>query len=209
MCKTDFQLLIIFISFSGNILISLVRLLLDVLQRSNILNFEFNTYTISILVIFFLQVEHKFPTVEQIVSQSHGMPSNVPKFKQAMKDFFKFYGQRYQIKEHVISANVGQWQERRTQPKQKLSSGDAKGRFVQFVKINILNQCDRTAKFLNKYIQIYRLHAGIASSPENWKNCTMFVQDLVRLNVNATADISKTSVKNFKTMCELLANGKF
>lgn len=133
MCKIDFQLLITFNSFSGNDLISFLRILLDALQRQNILNFEFNTYTISILVIFFLQVEYKYPTVEQIANQGHTIPSKIPELEQAMNDFFEFYGKRYQIGNHVISANIGQWQRRRSQPQQKLSPGTAKGRFVYLI----------------------------------------------------------------------------
>ena len=43
-------------------------------------------------------------------------------------------------------------------------------------------------------------------SPENWKNCSMYVQDLVRPDVNITAEISKKEADNFQQMCEIFGN---
>lgn len=102
------------------------------LHRSSTLHFEFNTYIISILVIFFLQVEYKYPTAEQIVNQKQTICSKILKFEQAIKQFFIFYGNGYQMGNHVISANIGQWKDRHSQPKQKLSAV-AEQRFVSFI----------------------------------------------------------------------------
>lgn len=39
--------------------------------------------------------------------------------------------------------------------------------------------------------------------PENWQNCTMYVQDLVRPEINITAEISKEEAENFQHMCQI------
>lgn len=41
--------------------------------------------------------------------------------------------------------------------------------------------------------------------PENWENCTMFVQDIVSLGTNITAEITKKEVDNFVRMCQIFA----
>lgn len=90
----------------------------SVLIQMGIACFEFNTYIISVLVIFFLQTNHKFPTVDQILSNSSPIVSNISDFKPFLREFFEFYGNRYQIWNHVISAHIGRWQEKRIQPEQ-------------------------------------------------------------------------------------------
>lgn len=52
---------------------------------------------------------------------------------------------------------------------------------------------------------MFRLRTGIGNSSENWKNCSMFVQDLVRPNVNVTAEISQKAAQNFQEMCQIFA----
>lgn len=119
-------------------MILFIRSWQESLRRLCSTRFEFNTYTISILVIFFLQVEYKYPKVEQIVNQYQTTSPKIPDLEQAIKGFFTFYGKRFQMGNHVISANIGQWQERHNQPKQKLSSA-AKQRFVSFImKLHVL-----------------------------------------------------------------------
>lgn len=51
----------------------------------------------------------------------------------------------------------------------------------------------------------YRLRDGIVISPQNWINCTMFVQDCVRFDTNITAEISTVAVENFQQMCQKYA----
>lgn len=102
-------------------MITFIRMWQTVLNQLNIARFEFNTYTISILVIFFLQMDHKYPTIGQT---SINVPSTVSNYKRILKEFFNFYGKRYQISssnqdtDHVISIQIGRWQERRIQPEQ-------------------------------------------------------------------------------------------
>lgn len=51
-----------------------------------------------------------------------------------------------------------------------------------------------------------RLRNGIEASPENWKDCEMFVQDVVRPNINITAEIPKEAVEQFQQICKLITN---
>lgn len=39
--------------------------------------------------------------------------------------------------------------------------------------------------------------------PENWRNCAMYVQDLVRPHVNATAEVPEHAANKFRQMCRL------
>lgn len=48
---------------------------------------------------------------------------------------------------------------------------------------------------------IYRLRMGMERSPQNWRNCAMYVQDLVRPDVNVTADVSVEAFNKFKKIC--------
>lgn len=47
---------------------------------------------------------------------------------------------------------------------------------------------------------------GIEKSPQNWQNCSMYVQDLVRHDVNATVEISKEAADAFRNLCKKLHN---
>lgn len=91
--------------------------------------FQFNTYMICVLVIFFMQVNYDAPIAQDV----HSIRSNstaisnadasfrkdLTVFDKILADFFWFYGQRYQIWNHVISLSIGRWQERRIQDQQK------------------------------------------------------------------------------------------
>lgn len=76
--------------------------------------FQFNTYIISVLVIFFLQVNKKIPKLEDLpASQSKCINTitNVDRvaLKRAIGEFFEFYGKQYQSG-HLISLHIGRWQ---------------------------------------------------------------------------------------------------
>lgn len=91
--------------------------------------FQFNTYMISVLVIFFMQVNYDIPVIKDITSVrsnqdaikkvAASLKKDLDNFDKMLSDFFWFYGQRYQIWNHVISLNIGRWQERRIQDQQK------------------------------------------------------------------------------------------
>lgn len=102
-----------------------------VLNHLGIAKFQFNTYLISVLVIFFLQVNYEFPMVDQFSV----VCSTVTDFKPVLKQLFDFYGTKYEISNHVISTQIGQWQNRH-QPQQKdLTSSQM--RFVFFLKYSV------------------------------------------------------------------------
>lgn len=86
------------------------------LNQLGIAHFEFNTYLVSVLVIFFLQMNYKFPTVGQT---SVGICSVVSDFKPVVRQFFEFYGNHYDIPNHVISTQTGDWRKRRIRPQQE------------------------------------------------------------------------------------------
>lgn len=44
---------------------------------------------------------------------------------------------------------------------------------------------------------------GIESNAANWKDCTMYVQDIQTPGINVTAEISKEETNNFKKMCQI------
>lgn len=79
--------------------------------------FQFNTYIISILVIFFLQLHHAFPKLADLPSCEVKSIDFIPqidqeKFKKLAHQFFEFYGKYYEINCKVISVDVGRWQNR-------------------------------------------------------------------------------------------------
>lgn len=54
-------------------------------------------------------------------------------------------------------------------------------------------------------MEIHRLQTGIETSPENWQHSTMYVQDLVRADVNIAAEISEEDAYCFQEMCKIFA----
>lgn len=117
------------LSFSGRFLITYIKTWQDVLNDLDVAKFNFNTYIISVLVIFFLQLNHKLPRIDEISTVQSNTNSNIDNFKNILRQFFDLYGNRYQIWNHVISAHIGQWQERRTQSEQ-VNYSEAKQRLV-------------------------------------------------------------------------------
>lgn len=53
-----------------------------------------------------------------------------------------------------------------------------------------------------------RLRDGIEANAWNWKNCTMFVQDLKSPGTNCAAEISKAEANNFIRMCNIFASSR-
>lgn len=157
-----------------------------ILSQTNANMFHFNSYIISILVIFFMQVNYDVPIAPDV----HAMRSNsesLTKVKKSVQkdfaildkilaDFFWFYGQRYQIWNHVISLNIGRWQERRIQDQQKSFQPNQK-----------------------------RLRDGISANLANWKNCTMYVEDVIRTGINVAAEITTKDAYSFQEMCKVFA----
>lgn len=95
----------------------------DSAARNGLSAFQFNTYIISVLVIYFLQLNNQFPKITTVPTTETKFIDCVPslekeKFKCAVVEFFKFYSSQYQIKNHVISVNIGRWKNRIIENKQ-------------------------------------------------------------------------------------------
>lgn len=71
-------------------------------------------------------MDYNFPTSEKT---SNNAFSEVSNFKLVLKEFFHFYGYRYQMKKHIISTQIGRWEERQIQPGQVFFTS-AQKRFV-------------------------------------------------------------------------------
>lgn len=117
---------------AGNFLITYIRIWQMMLNRLGIAHYELNTYIISVLTIFFLQVNHKFPTIGE---SSAGFPSTIFDFKPVLRQFFDFYGNQYDISNQVISAHIGKWQQRENPP-QKSDLTHFQALLVSFVGFN-------------------------------------------------------------------------
>lgn len=96
--------------------------------------FQFNSYIISVFVIFFLQIKKNFPKLKDLPASRSKCIERVEavkneSMKQAIAQFLEFYGMRYEINNHLISVNIGRWQERRLHAQQTSFTPEQK-RFV-------------------------------------------------------------------------------
>lgn len=103
--------------------------------------FRLNTYIISVLVIFYLQLNHNFPKLEDLPQglneQSDYLSQvNAKELKQALRQFFTFYGKVYE-KCKLISCNIGRWQNRRLDKHQQILSPERK-KFVSILASDVI-----------------------------------------------------------------------
>lgn len=105
---------------SGYHLIALIRswqnIFNELMAPKGLHAFRFNTYIISVLVIFFLQVNYNLPKLAHLPSSGIEFIDHLPKFnkndlKRAIVQFFEFYGKIYAL-EDVISVHNGRWVDR-------------------------------------------------------------------------------------------------
>lgn len=148
-----------------------------------------NTYIISMLVIFYLQMNHGLPIVTELASTIAAKTKFVSenKLDEFVKEFYEFYGRKFEPKTHLISINVGKWQ-------QKIQK-----RFVFLVLYYEL-----IIIIIIIYILLSSTQVGIIACPNNWENCMMWVQDAISLS-NITAEITKNEIDNFVRMCKFFA----
>lgn len=86
--------------------------------HGNIIRFQFNTYLISIFVIFFFQVVYDAPVVKDI---KNFQPTNFSNYENEdvlkfAREFFLFYGVDYNLYRNFLSVHLGQWHETKTEP---------------------------------------------------------------------------------------------
>lgn len=117
---------------TGKPLIAYVRawqtVLNDVAAKQGLVAFHFNTYIISILVLFYMQVKHELPKVNDIPSMAFKNVKILPKidFSHIVQEFFYFYGKTFDSKTHLISVNIGKWQTKEVPSSQKHFTVDQK-----------------------------------------------------------------------------------
>lgn len=182
----------------------------EMLIQKGLCAFRFNTYIISVLVIFFLQLNQNFPKLSDVPPSHTKSIDHVPqfhmekdKFKQTIGQFFKFYGEKFQMKRQIISVNIGRWQERILQSEQTNFTLEQK-RFLEMQNYFVVEPT-----FFSTFIIFFftfRLQDGINSNAWNWKNCTMYVQDIKYPGTNITAEISEEEANNFQQMCKMFAS---
>lgn len=109
----------------------------DMAAQNGLEAFQFNTYIISVLVLFFLRVNHKLPTTNQISSMvsDNNRLSLKGDVSQFAKEFFEFF-KKLEISNHVLALNVGKWQKRDPDPQQTQFS-DEQRRYYLFQQIEI------------------------------------------------------------------------
>lgn len=120
-------------------------------------------------------------------------------------EFFHFYGSRYEINNHLISARIGRWQEQRLTGQQKHFTPEQKRYSTFFNKIVVCFRvnCPSLKSIVSCFS--FSLRDAISLNAANWKNCTMFVQDLVVPGLNITAEMPKEEVYNFQEMCQMFS----
>lgn len=107
-------------TFTGYHLIAYVRSWLNAVNEVAIASglpsvCSFNTYIVSVLVIFYLQLNQLFPILSNVPASNAKCMDRVPPvdkeyFKRSVQEFFEFYGRKYELKNQLISVNVGLWQ---------------------------------------------------------------------------------------------------
>lgn len=93
-------------------------ILTEIAATNGVSVFRFNTYIISVLVIFFLQVKHGFPTINSLSSAPTSIHFERTTISQIVREFFEFYGKSFEVSKKIISIHVGRWQDLEA-PKQK------------------------------------------------------------------------------------------
>lgn len=86
-----------------------------------------------------MQVQYDLPTVHDVstkvvangkdVCNTNASFNEQSDFSKMLYEFFHFYGTRYEINNHLISAHIGRWQEQRLTQQQKYFTPEQK-RFV-------------------------------------------------------------------------------
>lgn len=83
-------------------------------MENGLVAFNMNTYTIAMLVIFYLQLNHGLPIVTElnatIAAKTKFLSKN--KLDEFVKEFYEFYGRKFEPKSHLISINAGKWQQK-------------------------------------------------------------------------------------------------
>lgn len=85
--------------------------------------FEFNSYIIYVLVIFFLQMNYDLPQTTNLAAK---YTKTNKELGSMIYEFFHFYAKKYQNKSHIISARFGRWQQRKLNPAHRVFDDEMK-----------------------------------------------------------------------------------
>lgn len=95
-------------------------------------------------------MNYNLPTVDKITNFTANPSSKITDFKVLPREFFALYGNSYQIWNHVISAHIGRWQERRVQASQTHFPG-AKQRYLDYMIRFLFQNAKKCTDFKNFY----------------------------------------------------------
>lgn len=98
---------------------SYIQIWQKIVQKTHEALFDFNTYIISLLVMFFFQVNYNLPNISNFHNSSHKKRFKDVNIKTIAREFFSFYGNSYNMRTQVISVQIGRWQQRQLNPSQK------------------------------------------------------------------------------------------
>lgn len=104
----------------------------EIASKNGITGFNFNTYIISVLVIFFLQMNFKFPKLKELPPSKSKSIVCVPmvekeRLKLTIAGFCEFYAKK--LRDQIICLDIG-WQDRTLPPQQTRFSPEQK-RFAE------------------------------------------------------------------------------
>lgn len=200
--------------FTGFHLIAYIRswqnALNEAAAQEGLKAFQFNTYIISVLVIFFLQMNKIFPKLKDLPPSKSKCIDHIEvvgndKLRQLVNQFFEFYGKKYQMGIQLISINIGRWQERQLPAQQTILTPE-QTRYTINWKYSTSSLFLNIFKIFPNKSHDFSLREGISLNRFNWENCTMFVQDIKASGVNIAAEISKEEAYNFKKLCQLFSS---
>lgn len=79
---------------------------MEMYPSSSIIKFQFNTYVISVLVIFFLQIRHAAPTIDGIESWPLLENDDTHHKNELILEFFSFYGHNSFLRNSIVSVHA-------------------------------------------------------------------------------------------------------
>lgn len=158
-------------------------------------------------------MNEQFPKMTNVPTTETKFINHVPhvdkaKFKRAVVQFFKFYSTQYQMKNHIISVNIGRWKNRILESKQTNNTSEEKKFVTLHCYIESYTRIAHALHYKNTHFPFFpvRLKAGIELNPHKWKNCMMCVQDVITPEINIAAEISEEEANHFKHMCKIFAS---
>lgn len=112
--------------------------------------FKFNSYIISVLVIFFLQMNYGVPTT---INLDNNYTKTKKELQYLLYGFFQFYADKYQHASHIISARFGRWQQRKWNPAHKIFDDEQK----KYSHLTLYVQAMSNA-FFPRFVQVERCY---------------------------------------------------